>query len=229
MRLAILLISTTLAGAALADEKRELSAHQHGVGALNIAIDGQQVVMEMRVPGADIVGFEHAAESEEDRAAIETAVATLAKPLSLFQIPAAANCSVTEVRANLVSDEDHHDHDEDHADAHDHDDHAEHDHEAHAEHDHDDHGHKEEHAHDDDHAHEEDHAEHDHGGESHSEFEADYRLTCNDPEEITEITFAYFDSFENAQALNVQLVSASGAQSAKVERASPVLDMRNLF
>lgn len=185
-----------LATPALAEDTRQLDAHEHGVGALNIAIDGDKVAMEFHAPGADIVGFEYEAESAQDRAAIDAAVATLAKPLDLFVLPAAAECSVTQASAGLESEEDH--------DAHD--DHAE-------KYDHDDHGH-------------DDHAE---GEARHTEFHAEYMLTCSNPDAVSEITFAYFQTFESALELEVQIVTASGAQAFEVKRDAPSLDLRGMF
>lgn len=130
MKQSLALIAVVAANPVLADEPRQLDAHEHGVGALNIAIDGTTLSMELRAPGADIVGFEHAAESEIDRAAIDAAVATLATPLDLFLLPAAAECSVTQAGARLAGDTDH-----DHSASHE-------DHDAHAE----DSGHSEFHA-----------------------------------------------------------------------------------
>jgi GNAT superfamily N-acetyltransferase len=97
MRLAIgLLAAAALAGAgAAADEpQRQLGAHEHGHSTLNIAIEGGTIELELISPGADIVGFEHPAESEADRAAVAAAEARLADPLSLFVLPAAAGCSI---------------------------------------------------------------------------------------------------------------------------------------
>ena len=139
MKHALSLIPLLAVAPAFAEDTRQLDAHEHGVGALNIAIEETTVAMEFHAPGADIVGFEYAAESEADRAAVDAAVATLATPLDLFVMPDAAECSVTQASAKLESDE-HHDHDEhDHAE-HDHD---EHDHEAH---EHEEHGEHDDHA-----------------------------------------------------------------------------------
>ncbi|MGI9486920.1 MAG: ZrgA family zinc uptake protein [Geminicoccaceae bacterium] len=41
---------------------------KHGHNVLNIAIEGDRIEMEMIAPGADIVGFEHVALSEKDKA-----------------------------------------------------------------------------------------------------------------------------------------------------------------
>ena len=44
-----------------AEKTRQLDAHEHGVGQLDIAFDGKQISMELHAPGADIVSFEYAA------------------------------------------------------------------------------------------------------------------------------------------------------------------------
>jgi hypothetical protein len=203
MRYTASIIAALLASPAHAEETRELDAHEHGVGALNIAFDGDTVAMEFHAPGADIVGFEHAAESAEDRSAIDSAVASLARPLELFVIPADAECRVTKASAGLEPEGDH-EHKE-HAGGHDHDDHE---HEEHAE------------AHDDHH-----HAE----ASGHSEFHAEYLLTCGNAGAITHMDFAYFDQFEKAREVVVQIVSAAGARAFEVERGASRLDLRGMF
>ncbi len=197
-------IALALAAQAQATETRQLSAHEHGVGALNIAVEGNQILMELEVPGADIVGFEHEAESAEDRAKVDAAIAILAKPLDLFVMPGAAECSVVEAKAALIGEEDH-------------DEHA----------GHDDHGDHDDHAKDDDHDHakDDDHAEHDHGEEHHTEFHAEYALTCAAPQSIDKIDFAYFAQFPNARELVVQMISDKGSNGFEVERDTPTLSL----
>lgn len=193
MKLLQILAATAItASPVLAQETRQLDAHEHGVGQLNVAFDGQQIAMELHAPGADIVGFEYMAKSAEDRAAVDRAVATLAGPLDLFLLPDAAGCSVVQAAAELESEEDHDEHGE--VDAH------------------------------------EDHAHDDHANEAgHTEFHAEYLLTCANPNAITEITFAYFDTFPNALEVEVQIISDAGATSFEVERDSPTLDLRGMF
>ena len=191
---------------AFAQEARQLDAHEHGVGKLNIAVDGTQVAMELHVPGADIVGFEYEPASAEDRALVEAAEETLKQPADLFVLPVAAECTVIEAAAHLEGEGGHEDHD-------DHDDHDE---------DHDDHA--EEHAdHDED-----DHDEDDHDEDAgHTEFHAEYVLSCAHPEALTDITFGYFEAFPNALEVDVQLITDNGATSFEVERDAPVLDLRS--
>ena len=142
MKHALPLCAASLFALSVQAETRGLGAHEHGHGALNIAFEGDAVLMELEAPGADIVGFEHTAESAEDRAAIDAAVAALAKPMELFVPDAAAGCVVTAAKVELVTEggaheEDHqeHGHDEHGRDADKHDDH-DHDADKHAEDEH---------------------------------------------------------------------------------------------
>jgi hypothetical protein len=214
--LPFLAVSAVAATPVLAEESRQLDAHEHGVGTLDIAIEGDQIAMAFHAPGADIVGFEYSATSDEDHAAIDAAVAKLAEPLDLFVVSAAAGCNVVEAHAELEGDEGHDDHD-DHDD--DHDDHDD-DHDGHDD-DHDDHDDHDEDGHDD----HDDHA--DEAG--HSEFHAEYLLACSDIAAATEINFAYFDAFPNALEVEVQVISEAGAMSYEVERDAPTLDLSDMF
>jgi hypothetical protein len=92
--------------AALAGERRQLDAHEHGRSTLDIAIEGGSVVMELTAPGADIVGFEHPAATDAQKAAIAAARIVLADPLALFVPPPAAGCRVATATVDLET-EDH--------------------------------------------------------------------------------------------------------------------------
>jgi hypothetical protein len=90
-----------LAFPALADEHRQLGPHQHGHGKLNIAIENGEVSMDLDVPGADIVGFEHEPSTPEQKAAFEAGKTKLADALSIFKMPAAAGCKVKEAKVSI--------------------------------------------------------------------------------------------------------------------------------
>ncbi len=204
---------TILTVGAAHSETRELDAHQHGHGTLNIAFEGASVAMELEAPGADIVGFEHPAESAADRALIDAAIAQLAKPLELFVIPAVAGCTVTAANVALMGEDDHDEHDEGHKE-----DHADDHKDEHAE------DHKGEHADDHKDEHADDHADEE-GEEGHNEFHAEYALTCADPSAIDAIEFVYFERFPNAAELDIQMISDKGAKGFEVERDEPRLDI----
>lgn len=100
--MALALAGALAAGGALADGRRALEAHEHGHSSLSVAVEGSRVAMELEAPGADIVGFEHAAESEEQKAALALAKAALAQPMSLFVLPPAAGCRVANAMVEHV-------------------------------------------------------------------------------------------------------------------------------
>lgn len=194
------LVSLCLTPASAEGEKRELGAHEHGHSALNIAIEGNRIDMELIAPGADIVGFEHAAESEEDKAAVEQAEMRLGDPMSLFAFSADAGCSLESASVEIEGEE-HHD---EHAD------------EAHAE---------EEHHEDGEHA-EDEHDDHE-GEASHNEFHAAYALTCSTPDGLAGIDFAaFFESFAGAEEIEVTVISEKGQSSYEVERDAAAMDLQ---
>jgi hypothetical protein len=114
--LAVLAVLAVQSSAA-EEPHRQLGAHEHGRGTLNIAVEGSKVTMELEAPGMDIVGFEHAARSLRDTEAIEKAKAQLQRPLSLFKLPPAAGCRVTEASVKVELGEHDHDAKEEHGPA----------------------------------------------------------------------------------------------------------------
>jgi hypothetical protein len=107
----VILTSGFIVQTSLAKEPhRELGAHEHGRGTLNIAVEGTRVSMEFEVPGADIVGFEHEAKTKQQKAAMSKAKAQLEAPQSLFKMPPAAGCSVIEATVAVESGDHDHEH-----------------------------------------------------------------------------------------------------------------------
>jgi hypothetical protein len=112
-------------------EHGSLGAHEHGVGRLNAALDGQTLELELDSPAMNLVGFEHAATTDADKAKVAAVRAQLEKPLALFNLPKAAGCVVSsqELASPLfgdkpdadddhdedAKDEPHHEHSEIHA------------------------------------------------------------------------------------------------------------------
>lgn len=192
MRITSLVIALMVPSALSAQETRDPGAHEHGHSALNIAIEGAQVAMELDAPGADIVGFEYVAETAEDRARLDAAIAELSRPLALFVLPDAAGCTVVSSSAGLI--DEHHEEGEEHGEG--------------------------------------EHAEEEHAEEvaaEHTEFHAEYLLTCANPAAIDRIEFAFFEIFPNAQEVEVQMISDKGSQGFEVERDAPVLDLSGLI
>jgi hypothetical protein len=128
---AILPLAVAHAGDEHDHEHGSLGAHEHGVGRLNAALDGKTLALELQSPAMNLVGFEHAATSDADKAKVAAARALLEQPLALFNLPKAAGCVVEnqELESPLFADtpdadddhdkdakdEHHHDHSEIHA------------------------------------------------------------------------------------------------------------------
>jgi hypothetical protein len=194
------LLTLALGVVSLADAaERQLGAHQHGHGTVNMVIEGSTLWIELEAPGADIVGFEHAAESADDEAAVEAAKARLADPLALFAITAEAGCAVESAAVDLVGHESEEAHEE--GEVHE-------EGEAHE---------GEEDGRDDDAAEE--------GG--HSEFHAEYKLVCAQAEVIDEVGFPYFELFQGAEELDVTVITDAGQSQYEVERDGPALRLGN--
>jgi len=181
-----------------AEETRQVDKHEHGVGELNIATEGDVIEFEFMIPGADIVGFEYVAKSDTDIASIKKALKTFENYENIFTLPKNSRCQLTEKQVALKEDEDDHD-----------------DHEGHDEHDdhegHDDH---------DDHEGHDEHAE-----ENHNEFYAKYSFECSDIKAINNVEFPYFSTFPNSGELEVQFISSIGSVSFEVEAEEPSINI----
>ena len=75
-------------------EHASLGAHEHGAGSLDVALDGQTLELDLDGPSMNLVGFEHLATTDADKAKVAAAQAQLGNPLVLFNLPKAAECSV---------------------------------------------------------------------------------------------------------------------------------------
>ena len=167
-------------------EHRQHEAHVHGIAALNLALEGEEVHVELDSPAANIVGFEHAPSSEADHAAVNKAVATLKNADQLFRFNKEAGCRLEKAMVtSALLEEEHQDHDDKHSDDHDHEEKGEHDHEKH---EHEAHEHEE------------------HEGETHSDIEAVYHFECDQPAKLTQLTVELFETFPATEKLNVQYV-----------------------
>ena len=228
-------IGMTVSTNVLANEEfRSHEAHVHGKVEVNIAQDGQELLVEVTAPGADVVGFEHAPETAEQKKVFEQAIAQLNKPEELFGFNN-ASCtlkfkSVTNTLEDDHDDHEGHDHAEGEHDDHEGHDHAEgehvdhegHDHADHAEHDHDDHeGHEGHEGHDHaEHGHD-DHEGHDHSEGGHGEFTVEYHYQCSDIAKLDTVSTQWFSKFSNTKSMTVNLLTDS-AQIQEVLNADRI-------
>ncbi len=90
--------------ALMAQETTSIDTHTHGVGHMAISFTETEFALALEVPGNDIVGFEHAAENEDERARVADAISDLSKPLGLFEVPPEAGCVTASANVALVGD-----------------------------------------------------------------------------------------------------------------------------
>jgi len=168
-----------------AGDQRHHEAHVHGVAHMNVALESNSLYIELSSPAANIVGFEHHPRTEEQKAAVKTAIETLEAVEKLFALP--ASTGVRLVKANAQTDiESDSDHEPGQPHAHDH---AEAGKEAEAE----------------NHRHGEHHDADDH--ERHSEFKAEYHFVCKTPQKLTQIEVSLFRIFPGIEHIEVQLLT----------------------
>ncbi|MEZ8731468.1 DUF2796 domain-containing protein [Vibrio splendidus] len=188
-------IGMTVSTNVLANEEfRSHEAHVHGKVEVNIAQDGQELLVEVTAPGADVVGFEHAPETAEQKKVFEQAIAQLNKPEELFGFNN-ASCTLKFKSVTNTLEDDHDDH-EGH-------DHAEGEHDDHKDHDHDD------------------HEGHDHSEGGHGEFTVEYHYQCSDIEKLDTVNTQWFSKFSNTKSMTVNLLTDS-AQIQEVLNADRI-------
>ena len=91
---ALLPLAVVHAAQAHDHEHGSLAPHEHGVGTLNVALDDNTLELDLDSPAMNLVGFEHAATTDADKANVAAAKAGLENPLTLFNLPPAAKCVV---------------------------------------------------------------------------------------------------------------------------------------
>ncbi|MEH6525368.1 MAG: DUF2796 domain-containing protein [Sneathiella sp.] len=114
---------------------RQMDAHEHGHGELMMVHEGNNVMIELKLPGVDVVGFEHTPETEEQKNAVSEAIAKLRNAPEIFTLKEKAQCRFVKVQASspLARDDGDHDHDGKHDEKHDDASHEQHEDEGHAE------------------------------------------------------------------------------------------------
>ena len=200
-----------LAGAmlpALAEEHRQFGAHEHGVGILNIAQEGAGIQIELDSPAVNIVGFEHAPNSEEEHETLDSALAKLRDGTALFILPGEAGCRLMSADAKTPLA------DHEGGEAHSVDTHDDQHHEAH-------------------HEEGEHHNSHDHGGEegeheeghehevAHADIDATWHFTCEQPDRLDRVGVRLFDVFPRTQRLQVQYITEKQQGAASLDASQP--------
>jgi hypothetical protein len=177
--------------------------HVHGVGRLEIAVEGSTLNVHLDSPLANFVGFEHAPKTAEERAAVHRMEEQARDFARLFRIPAAAGCRVADVvveieggEASAVARGNGHDEKPKAEKGLDKDSHR-----------HEDKEHAKEHA-------------KEHGGaeEVHADLLVEYKLTCANMAALDHLEVSLFDVFPTTEQLRAAIVTPKGQSAATVTR-----------
>lgn len=76
------------------DERRQGQVHVHGLSTLNLVLEGRELAVELFGPANNFIGFEHQPRTDEQRSLLDQALARLADPATLMELPAAAACTL---------------------------------------------------------------------------------------------------------------------------------------
>lgn len=196
------LLLLLLAGTALplpAGEHRQHGAHEHSIGKLNIAQEGNEIHIEIDSPAANIVGFEHVPGTGVDHDSLEKALNRLKDGASLFLPPQAAGCSLVDSHIDTpLSDRGGGEE-----------------------------KHRAEHAHHTDepsHRNNEKHAEAPHTHEKgHADITATWRFSCTHPEALDQLGVRVFEAFPGTERLQVQFIIGTHQGAAELSASQPTL------
>jgi hypothetical protein len=76
----------------------EHEAHEHGHATLNIAVEGTSLLLELKVPAADIVGFEHAPHTAAEQQQFDAALTTLHQADNIVDLEKNSGCKLQQVK-----------------------------------------------------------------------------------------------------------------------------------
>ena len=192
-------------------------AHEHGAAELLLSSEGKDVQITFNAPAQSLVGFETAAVTEEQKAAVAHAEAILMAPRDLFALEG-NSCELIDATVDVSSlvgvgnaqskPETHADHSDEHADDHDEDHASTSDNHAHEHHDHDN---------DRDAS----------NADSHSDVSASYRFKCESNEALTRIVFNRDGLPFGLERIDVLWVADWGQGAGQATPQSPSVNLQN--
>lgn len=217
-------------------ESVQHGAHVHGQANAFVVLEGRNLSVVLESPAANIVGFEHRANTPEQRSIVLAAQETLAQGERVLKVRG-GDCQLNlaesdvsqllreDAEPNTLKDHDHHGH---HS-ANKHDDkehqntrkkshqHSEQKHDTHpaAESDkkHSHHGHGHEH-------------KHKHGEYSHADISVNYEFDCAQPERIERLEFTAFEAFPGLEKITAQWINDAGQGASDLHARNPILRMQ---
>ena len=186
------------------EEYREHAPHEHGHGAIDIVMEAEEVVIEIRIPAVNVVGFEHAPRDDEEHEAIRRALVPFEDASSALVLPGEAGCEVENVRASIAGMTHESERHQDEAGN------------GHEQHGHDTHGHKEH-----------DYEEHEEQAdeEDHSELHATYHLHCHAPGQLRQVDMRVLKHLHDIEEIDVRLVTPDAQRALTLHAGKTVIEL----
>ncbi len=178
---------------------REHGAHEHGHGVLEVVAESDELVIALRIPAVNAVGFEHAPSTAQQHQLAEETIARFRLGEQLFVASSAAGCRLVDAGVELAGME------EEHGGAHEG---EEHEKNAHASPDHDAQAEEGEHA-----------------QEDHSELHAEYHFRCANLARLEAIEVRVFDALHDVEAIDARVVTAAFQGAAELAAGDTVLKL----
>ena len=93
-------------------------AHQHGHGEVFVVQDDKQWQVQFTLPAADVFGFEHEPENDEQHAKVDAQLDKLEVANNVLVIPSQCELLSYDLESPFIEHEDHHDHHDEHEEGH---------------------------------------------------------------------------------------------------------------
>ena len=183
-----------------------IAQHVHGVIELGIVIEENTVSASIHAPLSDVLGFERAAENNQEAERVREAAALIQDANRMFGLPDAAGCEVQNVDLEAPDYLLHDEHEAENSDEHEAGHREVHEAEHHDEDNHDDHS--------DDHA----------DGHAHGELDAQYIWQCANAGAVDALETRFVAGFANVETINIQIITPTGVRvlegDSKLDRIS---------
>ena len=179
-------------------------AHVHGQGNLNLVIEDNKLVLSVTLPAEDVIGFERAPKSKEEKLVVDRAIARLKDVHSMFEFQKEARCKLLEqafVSADAILN-------------------FENKKSKHKSH------HKDKSKKHSEPTHQESSHVHKSLSVGHSDIQVSYMLECSSVSHLKQIKVLLFELFPNIQKLKAQLVSEEVQSASVVSAKKPFFILR---
>lgn len=203
----VVLVLGLMCSANASELQRQHGAHVHGQASGSLALDQGRVYLELEIPGANLVGFEHPPRNDDQADALTKVIEALENGQWLMADPG-GQCQMGEITVSTRgfghSSAGRHDHDDDHG----------HDHH---------HGHDHKHEKKDKQHH--DHESHEHHDHDHAEFHVRARLDCQSPGQLRWLDLGLFDDYPGNERMTIDVLTDTLATRVRLTPGRQRIDL----